>query len=229
MDGSTESTERLVLVDAFNRDEKVKIFLISTKAGCMGINLVGANRIVLIDANWNPFHDNQAISRVYRYKQSKTCYVYRLISEYSLERLVYEKQVRKQVLAARLIDSVNQNFSAVKEKLMEWLSLSKSEIVFEHEGRYDDVVLSNVIEAIGSYIVKKPFLHEDSLQVIDEGRLSADEKKIALENYINDVSRFQSKSKQKRKENNSIDTRETAHSPTITSSKGNYDARCYSV
>ena len=103
IDGSTGNRQKVI--DDFNKKLEIKVILISTKAGNMGINLQAANRVVLFDCSWNPVHDLQAIYRAYRLGQQKKVFVYRLISAGSMEEKIYKRQVQKQALAARVVDA----------------------------------------------------------------------------------------------------------------------------
>lgn len=81
LDGSMAIPKRQKLVDQFNDPDGGQfVFLLSSKAGGCGINLVGANRLVLFDPDWNPAADQQALARVWRDGQTKECFVYRFIS-----------------------------------------------------------------------------------------------------------------------------------------------------
>ncbi|KAK4420573.1 Switch 2 [Sesamum alatum] len=99
LDGSTPTSQRQSLVDDFNSSPSKQVFLISTRAGGLGLNLVSANRVVIFDPNWNPAQDLQAQDRSFRFGQKRHVTVFRLLAAGSLEELVYMRQVYKQQLS----------------------------------------------------------------------------------------------------------------------------------
>lgn len=106
LDGSTSCEQRAQSCKAFNSqtNTRARLFLISTRAGGLGINLVAANRVIIFDVSWNPSYDIQSIYRVYRFGQFKPCYVYRFVTFGTMEHKIYERQVTKQAISKRVID-----------------------------------------------------------------------------------------------------------------------------
>jgi len=104
LDGGTPSGHRQRLVDEFNTSSTRGIFLISTRAGGVGLNLTSASIVVIFDPDWNPFSDLQAQDRSFRIGQTRVVEVYRLLSAGTIEEQVYVRQVWKQQLAAAAID-----------------------------------------------------------------------------------------------------------------------------
>ncbi|KAF8163376.1 DNA repair protein, SNF2 family [Crassisporium funariophilum] len=105
LDGGLSIPKRQKLVDQFNNPEgKEFIFLLSSKAGGCGINLIGANRLILFDPDWNPAADQQALARVWRDGQKKECFVYRFISTGTIEEKIFQRQANKQALSSAVVD-----------------------------------------------------------------------------------------------------------------------------
>lgn len=118
--GATKVGERIKLVDEFNENEDIKVFLISLKAGGTGLNLIGADMVIHYDPWWNLSAENQATDRTYRIGQKKNVQVYKLITKNSIEEKIYDLQQKK----AKLIDnmlSTNETFinRLSKEDIME--------------------------------------------------------------------------------------------------------------
>ncbi|XP_062870336.1 SWI/SNF-related matrix-associated actin-dependent regulator of chromatin subfamily A containing DEAD/H box 1b isoform X2 [Trichomycterus rosablanca] len=85
LDGSTPMSNRIVLIDQFNTDHDIFVFLLSTRAGGLGINLTSANVVILHDIDCNPYNDKQAEDRCHRVGQTRTVKVIRLISKDTIE------------------------------------------------------------------------------------------------------------------------------------------------
>ncbi len=96
LDGATQ--ERLKIVQEFNRDASIPLFLISLKAGGTGLNLTGADMVIHFDPWWNPAVENQATDRAYRIGQKRTVYSVKLIAQDSIEERVLALQRKKQKL-----------------------------------------------------------------------------------------------------------------------------------
>jgi len=85
LDGQTKTDERQGLVDEFNDDEEITVFLLSTKAGGVGINLTAASVVIIYDQDFNPHNDRQAADRAYRIGQEKKVEVVKLITKDSID------------------------------------------------------------------------------------------------------------------------------------------------
>ena len=113
LDGSSQPQKRQQTTKNFN-DGSASVCLISTRAGGTGLNLFGGNRVVLLDENFNPTWERQAIGRAYRIGQSKTVYVYRLTADGTFEQIIQNQALFKEQLATRVIDQKNPNRGAHK-------------------------------------------------------------------------------------------------------------------
>jgi SNF2 family DNA or RNA helicase len=96
LDGSMKYEDRSQAVADFNADPNQFVFLISTKAGGVGLNITSANKVVVLDPHWNPAYDLQAQDRAYRIGQTRNVEVFRLVSSGTIEEVVYARQIYKQ-------------------------------------------------------------------------------------------------------------------------------------
>ena len=103
--GATKVDERIELVDEFNRNPEIQVFLISLKAGGTGLNLTGADMVIHYDPWWNISTENQATDRAYRIGQKNNVQVYKLITKNSIEEKIYELQEKKSKLADNMLDT----------------------------------------------------------------------------------------------------------------------------
>lgn len=99
MDGSTSLPQRQKMMEKFNNDSQVFIFILSTRSGGLGINLVGADTVIFYDSDWNPAMDAQAQDRAHRIGQTRDVHIYRLVSESTVEENILKKANQKRHLS----------------------------------------------------------------------------------------------------------------------------------
>ncbi|KAG2509559.1 hypothetical protein JM16_008688 [Phytophthora kernoviae] len=98
LDGATKVDKRQMLMERFNRDEKIFCFILSTRSGGLGINLTGADAVIFYDSDWNPAMDAQAQDRAHRIGQTRDVHIYRLVSEHTVEENILRKAQQKRHL-----------------------------------------------------------------------------------------------------------------------------------
>ncbi|CAB4069204.1 RAD54L [Lepeophtheirus salmonis] len=120
LDGSMSIKKRAKVVDKFNDPTSPEfIFMLSSKAGGCGLNLIGANRLVMFDPDWNPANDEQAMARVWRDGQKKECFIYRFLAVGTIEEKIFQRQAHKKALSSCVVDqeeNVEKHFSVTDLK-----------------------------------------------------------------------------------------------------------------
>ena len=121
--GATKISERIELVDEFNKNDEIKVFLISLKAGGTGLNLTGADMVIHYDPWWNQSAENQATDRAYRIGQKNNVQVYKLITSNSIEEKIYELQQKKSALIDNMLSTKTSFISKFsQEEIMKLFS-----------------------------------------------------------------------------------------------------------
>ncbi|KAL9625720.1 MAG: hypothetical protein Q9160_000040 [Pyrenula sp. 1 TL-2023] len=108
MDGNTPIQARQSMVDEFNNDADLHIFLLTTKVGGLGVNLTGADRVIIFDPDWNPSTDLQARERAWRLGQKREVTIYRLMTAGTIEEKIYHRQIFKQFLTNKILRDPKQ-------------------------------------------------------------------------------------------------------------------------
>lgn len=128
MDGSTTIAIRQSIVDEFNTDTSIDIFLLTTRVGGLGINLTGADRVIIFDPDWNPSTDMQARERAWRLGQKREVTIYRLMMSGTIEEKIYHRQIFKQFLTNKILKDPRQRRFFKMNDLHDLFSLAGSEI-----------------------------------------------------------------------------------------------------
>ncbi|XP_020780104.1 DNA repair and recombination protein RAD54-like [Boleophthalmus pectinirostris] len=135
LDGTMSIKKRAKIVERFNDPTNPEfIFMLSSKAGGCGLNLIGANRLVMFDPDWNPANDEQAMARVWRDGQKKSCYIYRLLSTGTIEEKILQRQAHKKALSSCVVDEetdVERHFSL--GELRELFTLNEDTLSDTHD------------------------------------------------------------------------------------------------
>ena len=103
-DGSSSIQERERAIERFQNDDNCRVFLISLKAGGVGLNLTAADYVYIVDPWWNPAAESQASDRAHRIGQDKNVFVYKLITKGTVEQKIQKLQMQKHSLAQGIFD-----------------------------------------------------------------------------------------------------------------------------
>lgn len=150
IDGSTRERERVRQIDAFNApDSKIKVFLLSTRAGGVGINLATADTVIIWDSDFNPYADFQAISRAHRIGQTKMVLIYRLMTRLTVEEKVLQIAKKRialeHVVVEKMNDTEEENFEDI-ESILKY----GTEALFSDDGptdiTYDTAAIENLLD-----------------------------------------------------------------------------------
>lgn len=107
LDGSTKVEARQQMMDRFNSDKRVFVFILSTRSGGLGINLTGADTVIFYDSDWNPCMDAQAQDRAHRIGQTRDVHIYRLVTKHTVEENIMLKANQKRQLNKLSVEDGN--------------------------------------------------------------------------------------------------------------------------
>ncbi|CAG8558323.1 7083_t:CDS:10 [Paraglomus brasilianum] len=150
IDGQTKQDERISSIDEFNRMGSDKfVFLLTTRAGGLGINLTTADIVILYDSDWNPQVDLQAQDRAHRIGQTKQVYVFRFVTENAIEEKVLERAAQKLRLDQLVIQqgrATQNSKAATKDELLTMIQHGAEEIITSTESTVTDEDIDYILK-----------------------------------------------------------------------------------
>ncbi|VDM31077.1 unnamed protein product [Hydatigera taeniaeformis] len=175
LDGATKVEQRQILMERFNMDSRIFVFILSTRSGGLGVNLTGADTVIFYDSDWNPTMDAQAQDRCHRIGQTRDVHIYRLISERTVEENILRKANQKRLLSDVAIEGGKFTTAFFKQSII-------SDLFAEPSG------LMVYIASLNDY----PFLLLDLLQDKEEREAAKANKTADVEAKIMEKSGAQS-------------------------------------
>jgi DNA excision repair protein ERCC-6 len=127
MDGNTAIKDRQSMVDEFNTNPDIHVFLLTTKVGGIGVNLTGADRVIIYDPDWNPSTDMQARERAWRLGQKRDVTIFRLMTKGTIEEKIYHRQIFKQFLTNKITKNPHQREGFQLGDLYDLFSLTEED------------------------------------------------------------------------------------------------------
>ena len=131
LDGDVDVKQRMSLITQFsqlkNEQDRngLTVFLLTTRVGSLGINLTAANKVIIVDPDWNPMVDLQATERALRIGQQRDVAIYRIVTEDTIEEKIYHRQIFKKFMADRILADPSRRRLFEKENLYNLLELPK--------------------------------------------------------------------------------------------------------
>eukprot|EP00730_Choanoeca_flexa_P007741 TRINITY_DN12384_c0_g6_i1.p1 TRINITY_DN12384_c0_g6~~TRINITY_DN12384_c0_g6_i1.p1 ORF type:complete len:985 (+),score=230.84 TRINITY_DN12384_c0_g6_i1:75-2957(+) len=131
LQGGVSAKVRQEMCVTFNQPaSRPKVFLVSVQAGSTGMNMFGANRVILFDVSWNPAQDNQAVCRAWRYGQSKPVYVYRLVAVDTMEERIHKRQISKHTMFLNVVDKASLIHRVSQQDIQDFFTLPNAKTLY---------------------------------------------------------------------------------------------------
>uniref|UniRef100_A0AC35U2T5 DUF4408 domain-containing protein n=1 Tax=Rhabditophanes sp. KR3021 TaxID=114890 RepID=A0AC35U2T5_9BILA len=191
INGETSAIDRSSIQEAFNdpREPRKRLILLVTRAGGIGMNMVGFNRAVLFESNCNPALDLQALHRIYRINQKKQSYFYRLLVDRSIEKIIHQEQIKKESTSLRTIDkhTIRSNTNSDKANWYLFVPQEPIDTLFQptlqlpNDDVFARIMLANK-DIIVNYVPKDSLLQNRTEEALTEVEIEAEWKIYEEEN-----------------------------------------------